>query len=166
MCYTVKSANKSGNQLLKSVNCANPFVKTFQQQTFDSLLNLFILILILISWLFFKVKTKSFDIYTVLFWNFLKAPTRKIHLLLILMVAVDKSEAEAAFLTVPALFDGVHFHSFFFASWAAVGFTSSQCSGWVWFHGSSSWHVKVKDATARNIEPVELVWCASVCAWW
>lgn len=49
MCYTVKSANKSGNQLLKSVNSANPFVKTFQQQTFDSLLNLFILILILIS---------------------------------------------------------------------------------------------------------------------
>lgn len=36
------------------------------------------------------------------------------------MVAVDKSEAEAAFSTVPAFFVCVHFHSFLFASWAAV----------------------------------------------
>lgn len=72
MCYTVKSANKSGNQLLKSVNSANPFVKTFQQQTFDSLLNLFILILILISWLFFKLR-QSLLIFTLYYFEiFLK----------------------------------------------------------------------------------------------
>lgn len=36
------------------------------------------------------------------------------------MVTVDTSEAKAAFSTVPALFDCVHFHLFLFASRAVV----------------------------------------------